>query len=215
MCPTDQHSLSLVPQCFAPHPERIITSGESPAIDNISTYQSLCDRHPHTPSDRIPLRPEQVISSSVHWRRYNCCYPFFPSRIHWWPKRCSPSTFKWLHFQKRNRPRPHRCLNHIHQFTNARQMPIFCDSIFFGGGLIVLQKKSGGIRPIAVGYTLRRLASNCAPTNMLLQPGKTVLPISSSVLVYPVVVRQPPTPPAVFLPTCLTTSSLLRLISQL
>ena len=34
--------------------------------------------------------------------------------------------------------------------------------IFFGGWLIVLEKKAGGIRPIAVGYTLRRLAAKCA-----------------------------------------------------
>ena len=34
--------------------------------------------------------------------------------------------------------------------------------IIFGGRLIVLNKKDGGIRPIAVGYTLRRLAAKCA-----------------------------------------------------
>ena len=32
---------------------------------------------------------------------------------------------------------------------------------FFGGRLIALEKKSGGIRPIAVGMTLRRLVSKC------------------------------------------------------
>ena len=34
--------------------------------------------------------------------------------------------------------------------------------IFFGGRLIALEKKSGGTRPIAIGLTLRRLASKCA-----------------------------------------------------
>lgn len=33
--------------------------------------------------------------------------------------------------------------------------------VFFGGRLIALQKKSGGIRPIAIGYTWRRLAAKC------------------------------------------------------
>ena len=32
----------------------------------------------------------------------------------------------------------------------------------FGGNLIALEKKSGGIRPIAVGYYWRRLAAKCA-----------------------------------------------------
>jgi hypothetical protein len=33
--------------------------------------------------------------------------------------------------------------------------------IFFGGRLLALQKKLGGIRPIAIGYSLRRLAAKC------------------------------------------------------
>ena len=33
--------------------------------------------------------------------------------------------------------------------------------IFFGGHLIALEKKAGGIRPIAIGYTLCRIASKC------------------------------------------------------
>jgi len=34
--------------------------------------------------------------------------------------------------------------------------------VLFGGNLISLEKKSGGLRPIAVGYTLRRIAAKCA-----------------------------------------------------
>ena len=34
--------------------------------------------------------------------------------------------------------------------------------ILFGGNLIALEKKSGGIRPIAIGYTWRRIAAKCA-----------------------------------------------------
>jgi hypothetical protein len=37
-------------------------------------------------------------------------------------------------------------------------LPIFAP-YFFGGSLIALKKKDGGIRPIAVGETLRRLAA--------------------------------------------------------
>ena len=35
---------------------------------------------------------------------------------------------------------------------------------FFGGRLLALNKKSGGSRPIAIGFTLRRLVSKCANT---------------------------------------------------
>ena len=34
--------------------------------------------------------------------------------------------------------------------------------MLFGGKLLALKKKSGGIRPIAIGYTWRRLAAKCA-----------------------------------------------------
>ena len=34
--------------------------------------------------------------------------------------------------------------------------------IFFGGRLIALEKKLGGVRPIVIGFTLRRLVSKCA-----------------------------------------------------
>ena len=33
---------------------------------------------------------------------------------------------------------------------------------FYGGTLIALKKKDGGIRPITIGYTLRRLVAKCA-----------------------------------------------------
>jgi hypothetical protein len=39
--------------------------------------------------------------------------------------------------------------------------------VFFGGRLIALQKKSGGIRPIAIGYTWRRLAAKCVNKHAL------------------------------------------------
>jgi len=34
--------------------------------------------------------------------------------------------------------------------------------LFFGGRLLAINKKNGGFRPIAIGFTLRRLASKCA-----------------------------------------------------
>ena len=34
--------------------------------------------------------------------------------------------------------------------------------ILFGGNLVALEKKTGDVRPIAIGYTLRRIAAKCA-----------------------------------------------------
>ena len=41
-------------------------------------------------------------------------------------------------------------------------LPTEVMEILFGRRLIALQKKDGGVRPIALGYTLRRLAVKCA-----------------------------------------------------
>jgi len=40
-------------------------------------------------------------------------------------------------------------------------------SIILGGRLIALSKKDGGVRPICVGYTLRRLAAKCATSHVI------------------------------------------------
>ena len=42
--------------------------------------------------------------------------------------------------------------------------PMEVAPVFFGGRLIGLDKKSGDIRSIVIGMTLRRLASKCANT---------------------------------------------------
>ena len=53
----------------------------------------------------------------------------------------------------------------INDFVNlllSGDLPTEIREIFFGGNLIAVEKKDGGIRPIAIGYTWRRLAAKCA-----------------------------------------------------
>ena len=45
--------------------------------------------------------------------------------------------------------------------------PSSIQPILFGANLIALNKKEGGIRPIAVGQILRRLAAKCASVHMM------------------------------------------------
>ena len=40
--------------------------------------------------------------------------------------------------------------------------PTLVQQVFFGANLIALRKKEGGVRPIAIGQTLRRLVAKCA-----------------------------------------------------
>ena len=56
-------------------------------------------------------------------------------------------------------------------------LPTEVREIFFGRRLIALQKTDGGIRPIAVGYTLRRLAANCANAYVIKRRSDELQPI--------------------------------------
>ena len=39
--------------------------------------------------------------------------------------------------------------------------------ILFGGRLLAMEKKTGGIRPIVVGYVCRRLTAKCASAHAI------------------------------------------------
>src|SRR6218665_1554416 len=54
-------------------------------------------------------------------------------------------------------------------------------SLLFGGTLFALRKKSGGLRPIAIGYYWRRLASKCANAHALVQLSNYFAPLQLGV----------------------------------
>ena len=51
----------------------------------------------------------------------------------------------------------------------------------FGGNLIALKKKTGGVEPIAVGYTLRRITAKCANAYAVTQLSDYFIPIQLGV----------------------------------
>ena len=48
--------------------------------------------------------------------------------------------------------------------------------IIYGGRLLAMSKKGGGVRPIAVGYVLRRLAAKCANSHVIEQRSRALQP---------------------------------------
>jgi len=61
------------------------------------------------------------------------------------------------------------------------QCPEAVRRILFGGRLIALSKKDGGVRPIAIGYTWRRLAAKCVNTYALSKLSSYLHPIQVGV----------------------------------
>ena len=60
-------------------------------------------------------------------------------------------------------------------------LPTKAREILFGGRLIALQKKDGGVRLIAVEYTLRRLAAKCANAYVIKRRSEELQPIQVGV----------------------------------
>ena len=71
-------------------------------------------------------------------------------------------------------------LGALTSFTNlvlAGDTPIPARKIFWGASLIALNKKDGGVRPIAVGCTLRRLIAKTASLRVLERMGSMLAPL--------------------------------------
>ena len=59
--------------------------------------------------------------------------------------------------------------------------PEAVNKIIYGGRLLALEKKDGGIRPITVGYTWRRLAAKCTNSYAISKLALSFAPIQLGV----------------------------------
>ena len=65
--------------------------------------------------------------------------------------------------------------NFVNMFLDSKCHP-FVVRLQFGCSFITLDKRCDGIRPIAIGYTLRRIAAKCANNFAIISLGKKLLP---------------------------------------
>ena len=73
-----------------------------------------------------------------------------------------------------------RLLRVLTAFTNlllAGDTPLDICPVFFGASLTALNKKGGGVRPIAVGCTLRRLVAKTVSTAVMTRLGSLLAPL--------------------------------------
>ena len=144
---------------------RILCSDDAPAPPNVATLQALKDKHPGSAVDRrTPIHPTGNL-------RYT------PLQISPGDVRKSLRTFPLGSSGGSDGLTPqhlidllagdsdNRLLNALTDLINlmlAGKFDSEINTIIYGGRLIALSKKDGGVRPIAVGYVLRRLAAKCA-----------------------------------------------------
>ena len=142
---------------------RMLSSEEKPATDVDATYAKLLERHPVPPADRLPAPdPRGIEAIQVTEEDVLKAVRTFPAGSAGGPDGLRPQHLLDLLNCRESGP---ALLTSLTAFTNML-LEGKCDPavapVLFGGQLIALEKRTGGIRPIAIGYTLRRVAAKCA-----------------------------------------------------
>ena len=140
---------------------RELSSDDTLAPDNTETLEKLKERHPTAPATiSLPPAPDNddvhipVSSDSVKSAIFS-----FPAGSAGGPDGLKPGHLKHLIGASEAGNRLLESLTRLVNFILRNEIPVEIQPIFFGANLCALSKKDGGIRPIAVGTTLRRLTT--------------------------------------------------------
>jgi len=142
---------------------RILCSSEIPARLNEETLAELSSKHPAPPTDRPPIPPLpsedpfQTTESDVR-----NLIRTFPAGSSGGPDGLRPQHILELVGCPDAGPELVTAITALVNLLLAGTCPPEMRSVLFGGTLFALRKKSGGLRPIVIGYYWRRLSSKCA-----------------------------------------------------
>ena len=148
----------------------------------IFTYAALCAKHPPaSPDSQVPSQlpdvslPECVVSSK------EVCHAIrsFPCGSAGGPDKLRPQHLKDLlqHVGVDDLESPF--LSALVAFCNLvlrGETPVEVRPFFFGASLVALRKKCGGVRPIAVGCSLRRLVAKVACKQVAVEMAELLAP---------------------------------------
>jgi len=154
-----------------------------PARATAETFAALQLKHPPAPSNRmlIPCPQDRTSSFKTTPVEVRKALFSFPSGSSGGPDGLTPQHLRdMVSIEDVLSP----LLITITDFVNGLFMGIVPEdirSIFFGGKLIALSKKDGGLRPIAIGYTLRRLTAKIANTYATKKMSATLSPLQLGV----------------------------------
>ena len=160
---------------------RLLASSEDVAPRNERTLGLLRAKHPSAPVDlSLPEPPGEgyapTIASEDDVRK--ALTSFGPGSAGG-PDGLRPGHLRALTSRKTDEAGL-RLLASLTEFVNLvlrGEVPEFARSVFYGATLCALCKKDGGIRPIAVGCTLRRLAVKVGARPLAVQIGDSLRPV--------------------------------------
>ncbi len=143
---------------------RLLSSDDTIAVQSDETLASLIAKHPPASQPVTGLVNIQIDSLAVDQNAVHKAVMSFPPGSAGGPDGLRPQQLKELVQCREAGAVLLAALTDFVNMTLAGRCPETVAQVFFGGRLIALSKKSGGIRPIAIGMTLRRIVSKCAST---------------------------------------------------
>ena len=161
---------------------RIICSDEKPAVNSDATLKALHSHHPPAAVDRAAM-PDPATYNAVRVTKLDVCAAIrsFPAGSAAGPNGIRPQHLLDLVTCKEAGQELTEAITDLVNLLLQGNCPLEVATILFGGRLFALQKKSGGVRPIAIGYTWRRLAAKCANNYAISQLGDSLLPLQLGV----------------------------------
>ena len=161
---------------------RLACSEDSIATFDEETMAALRSKHPPPhPHSQIPPPPpeDSTPSTTISVEAVTKAILSFPNGSAGGPDGLSPQHLKDLisaSAEKGGRDLLWALTSFVN-FVLSGKTPPPVRPTFFGASLIALRKKDGGIRPIAVGHTLRRLAAKCIGSTVLQSMGAYLAPL--------------------------------------
>lgn len=141
---------------------RLLTSNDTFAPDTEETRQLLQEKHPNAPPDRRIYPPTNNIAFETDSDTVRLVLQSFPKGSSGGLDLVSPQILKDMFLNVTENTTKSANLDTLADFINcvlAGKTPQFAAPFFFGARLIALSKHDGGVRPIAIGNTLRRLSA--------------------------------------------------------
>ena len=156
---------------------RILCSGSKVAACNATNLEALARLHPPSPTTRRPAPPNTTPPLMVDTETVLAAVRSFPSGTAGGPDGLRPQHLRDLLCGGETSG---QLLEHITALINllltGLSIPGEVRRFVFGGSLMALTKEGGGLRPIAVGGTWRRLASKVCVQHALPKAAQFLAP---------------------------------------
>ena len=157
---------------------RILSSDDQPAEDNEDTLRDLAEKHPSAPIDSEFLNDSvttDIEPLQVSERDVQNSISSFPSGSSAGLDSLTPQHIKDMTGTDGDPTLLSNLTNLVNILLHG-SLPEKIAKIIYGGKLIALRKKDGGIRPITVGHVIRRIVAKCANHSVINNISQTLLP---------------------------------------